>query len=215
MIVHLLPQAFALLLLPIASSLPLDAHSTLVELSKRLDKPPVPGASDLRPHLIDIPEGRCLFYTGGTLDAASDYADKNDLFILGDLDKDGWAGPSDEYKDEEGKDDYNPQCPMSWAFQKQYVAAGVGWGKAERDQYFDNLSEAFAQKCNGDVYLALPPSRQIPEDSVFYRVEWPVLRNNPTVNNLIAVVLQTGGNVKRAPPPGTEVIWSRCKSTEN
>ncbi|KAK7191768.1 hypothetical protein DPSP01_007197 [Paraphaeosphaeria sporulosa] len=208
MMIQFIVSAFALLLFPLASSWPLDVVSTTEALAKRLDKPPVPGASDLRPHLEDVPSSSCMFYTGGTLAAAQQYADNNELFILADLDKDGWAATSQE--DEDGQPDYNVQCPMSWAFQEQYAMAGVGWGETERNEYFDNLSEAFAQKCNGDIVLALPPSRQIPEDSVFARVEWPVLQFNPTVNTIRSVVLNTGDDADGTPLSPLEVFWQRC-----
>ncbi|KAF2122508.1 hypothetical protein BDV96DRAFT_560918 [Lophiotrema nucula] len=213
MIVHTVPYALAFLLLPIASSWPLNAFPHIEQIAKRLDKPPVPSASDLRPHLEDVPSGSCMFYTGGTLTAAQQYADAHDLFILADLDKDGWAAPSDDHKDEDGEADYNPDCPMSWAFQKQYVAAGVGWEEADRDAYFDSLSEAFAQKCNGDIILALPPNSQIPQDSVFARVEWPVLQFNPTVTKISAVLLNQGDGADGTPISGPTEFWRRCGST--
>jgi hypothetical protein len=212
MILHIVP-ALALLFSSTVSPWPLTGFNHIEQLAKRLDKPPVPGASDLRAHLGDVPSGTCLFYTGGTLTAAQQYADDHDLYILADLDNDGWAAPSDKYPDEEGEDDYNPECPMSWAFQKQYDAAGVGWGAEERDAYFDSLSEAFAQKCNGDVTLALPPSQQIPADSVFARVEWPVLQFNPTVTVLRAIVLNQGDDADGTLVSGPTDIWTRCEST--
>lgn len=106
---------------------------------RQASKPPVPSVSDLHPHLVDVPENRCMFYTGGTLVAAAQYADNNDLFVLGDLDKDGWAAPSQ--KDDQGEDDYNAQCPMSWAFQEPLIATGANWDGSDRDAYFDNLSK--------------------------------------------------------------------------
>jgi hypothetical protein len=215
MLVYFFPQVLSLLLLPIASSFPLGVHSALDELSKRLDKPAVPSASDLLPRLRDPQEGRCLFYTGGTLTAASQYAEDNSLSILGDLDKDGWAAPSDRFPDEDGEDDYNPECPMSWAFQKNYLFAGAGWEEEDRNKYFDNLSGAFAQKCNGDILLAIPPSKEIPQDSVFYRVEWPVIKANPAIKKLSAVVLKQGEGADGAPLSKVSLIWSRCESTEN
>lgn len=80
-----------------------------------------------------------MFYTGGTLVAAAQYAEDNDLFVLGDLDKDGWAAPSQ--KDELGEGDYNAQCPLSWAVQGPLQGTGAEWVESDRDAYFDNLSE--------------------------------------------------------------------------
>jgi hypothetical protein len=212
MIVPLLPCILALLL-PSASSWPLNADPLFEDLAKRLEKPPVPGASDLRPHIAAVPSSSCMFYTGGTVKAAQEYADANDLYLLGDLDEDGWVRPSQE--DEFGNEDYSPQCPMSWAFQEPYKRENVGWGEAERDAYFDSLSEAFSQKCTGVITLALPPNREIPSDSVFARVEWPALKFNPTVTMIRAVVLNRGegGDANGTPLDGPYVYWRRCGST--
>ena len=80
-----------------------------------------------------------MFYTGGTSSAAAQYAKDNGLSVLGDLDIDGWAAPSQE--DEEGESDYNAQCPLSWAFQEPLFATGANWDEGDRDAYFDSLSE--------------------------------------------------------------------------
>lgn len=210
MVIRSINLVVGLLLFPIVSSWPLSILSTLETLEKRLEKPPVPGASELRPHLKEVTPSSCMFYTGGTVAAAQQYANANQLRLLGDLDVDGWAAPSQE--DSEGEPDYNEKCPMSWAFQEQYADAEVGWGWDERNEYFDNLSEAFAHKCNGDTLLALPPSKEVPQDSVFARVEFPALRFNPTVNTIRSVVLNTGEDADGTPLEPLGVYWQRCNA---
>lgn len=210
--VYLFPQALSILLLPITLSFPLDARPASDNLIKRLDIPMVPSAMELAPHIINLPHSTCLFYTGGTLDAADNYANLNDLFLLGDADSDGWAGPSPDYPDEFGEDDYNPACPMSWAFQKPYSAAGVGWGQAERDQYFDNLSEAFARKCTGEILLVVPPDETVPKDSVFYRIEWPIILQSTAVTKMSTVILESGDEKSGVSLYPIRVLWETCET---
>lgn len=215
--VYLFPQTFVLLLLPIASSFPYHPSSPLGELSKRLDKPPVPSVAELSGHLRDPDRDTCMFYTGFTHEAAELYAEDNDLVTMGVLDIDGWVDMSLKYADPEDPDEplYNPECPLSDAFQQAYHAEDVGWSDEDGELYFDRMSEAFARKCSGEVFVSLPPTGGVEPSSVFYRIEFPVLtRAGTPVTKITAVHLLTGEDPDNGDPLQEEyTIWPMCGST--
>ncbi|KAF1972961.1 hypothetical protein BU23DRAFT_568787 [Bimuria novae-zelandiae CBS 107.79] len=190
----------------IATAWPLTPSEHFEAIVKRLDKPPVPNSQELLAHFDRVPLNSCLFYTGGTLDAAVKYGETNTLFLINELDLDGWTTQSEDTPNEFGDSDYAPDCPMSFAFQQPYFDAGVGWGKDEHAKYWDNLSEAIALKCRGDAYLALPPALTIPEDSVFARMEFSALQRNAAITRLLGVVVNDDDSFLELPYP----LWERC-----
>lgn len=71
--------AYTTLILLVVSitALPVGKNAGLHILSKRLENPPMPSSEELKAHLLTPDRDECMFYTGGTLIAAQDYADNN------------------------------------------------------------------------------------------------------------------------------------------
>lgn len=181
---------------------PLYARNVQIK-SRALTKPPIPSVSELKTHLLTPERNDCMFFTGKTMVAAQAYADDNNKFLLGDLDKDGWAAPND-------KNEFSDDCPLSFKFQEPYLDEDVGWGQSDLDGYWDNMSQAFTEICSGTILLAIPPSAEIPPDSVFARIEWPTIRAGGEIDRIDVIKLGTGeadGTALSAPFK----LWERCE----
>ncbi|RDW66957.1 hypothetical protein BP5796_09706 [Coleophoma crateriformis] len=174
-------------------------------LLKCLEKPPVPSVETLKAHLNVPAKDTCMFFTGQTMVAAEIYAESQtpEKEVLLNLDIDGWAAY------EENSDDYAPECPLSFAYQEPYLVAGVGWVQIDLDQYWDNMSQAFTEICSGSITLSIPPSAEIPRDSVFARIEWPAIQRGNNIDSIYAVKLDTG-DADGTPLSAPTLLWSRC-----
>jgi hypothetical protein len=176
------PLAFLALFHCLVLGIPIDDEFALARRAPGpLSKPPVPSPSDLAPHLIVPGPDQCMFYTGGTWQAAQIYAKGNGRKILADLDKDGWATPS--VTDSSGNKVYAPTCPLSMEYQSPYRAAGVGWDLSDVNAYWKSISEAMADICEGTVEVAFPnDSGKSPADSIFTTVEFEAMTGGPAPN---------------------------------
>ncbi|MCS7479052.1 hypothetical protein ACFFQW_26075 [Umezawaea endophytica] len=66
-----------------------------------------------------------------------------------------------------------------------------GWGNTspEGKAVWDSVSASLAHGSSGDVYVLLGPARR--PDNVFHMTEFPILQQNPNVNRVIAIDVQT------------------------
>ena len=147
-----------------------------------------------------------MFFTGRTAQAAEDYADDHDKFVLANLDLDNWAA------EDETTGDYASDCPLSFDFQEPFFATNTQWGQTEIDSYWDNMSAAFTEICSGVITLGIPPSANIPSDSVFARIEWPIIRAaGGSITRVDAIKLGTEDS-DGTPLSAPTTIWSRCEN---
>ena len=182
-------------------------ESSLSKVSKRADKPPIPSVAELKAHLHVPAPDTCMFFTGFTAEAASEYADANGKHVLADLDDDFWAA------EDETTGDYASDCPLSFDFQEPHFATGTQWGDAEIASYWDNMSAAFTEICSGVILLGIPPSADIPSDSVFARIEWPIIRAaGGSITRVDAIKLGTG-EADGTPLSAPTTIWTRCATS--
>lgn len=152
-----------------ATGSPVNRELPLARLSTRDTKLPMPTVSELKGHLNTPGPNECMFYTGGSQEEASEYAEENGLKMLSDFDKDNWALPRADGQD------YADDCPMNWDFQEA-LAPSARWDSSDQPIYFDVLSEAYTELCSSTVMLGLTPGGGIPIDSVWARIEFPVIQ---------------------------------------
>ena len=198
-----------LALLSSISGSPLRGNHHLRFETRQLTNPPVPGVAELKTHLNVPDPDTCMFFTGGTYNAAQTYADNNGKKLLASLDKDGWAATTvDDDAPDDDNGDYAADCPISDTVQIPLKAAGLGWGDTELDSYWDNMSQAFTEICSGTVLLGLPPSLEIPSDSVFARIEFPVIKAGGGINRIDSITLGVGYDTSVL--SGVSLFWERC-----
>ncbi|KAF4310453.1 hypothetical protein GTA08_BOTSDO12650 [Botryosphaeria dothidea] len=179
-------------------AIPLPAATLEENLLKRLHTYPVPSVEVLKKHIRDPLPDTCVFYTGGTFEAASLYAAQAGKNILPDLDIDGWASPP-----------YADACPLSMKFQQDLMSTGgVGWTEKDEYQYWDNMSQAFAEECVGDAFLVVNQARQLPASSHFVHTELPTIAANGKIKRLF------WASCMNMPPyaevSGMQLAWDRC-----
>jgi len=85
------------------------------------------------------------------------------------------------------------------------------WGSKENDQFWVNMSKAFAAVSSGEVVVVLPADKDgnpyLPDGSFFTKYEWPILKDssqNAGVTKVTAYVRSSDGS---APSGAGQVIW--------
>jgi hypothetical protein len=123
--------------------------------------PSVPTVEECKAHITTPPINQSLFYTLGTVDSARTFAIQHvpRLYLLEDLIDD--------------ISDYATSPDSSWS-------------QADKDLFWDNCSQAFAELTSGVAFLILPS--QIPvTPKVWKRIEYDALVNNMDVHLIVKV----------------------------
>ena len=126
--------------------------------------PPVPSVEECKAHITTPPTDRSLFYSLGTVDSAKNFSliHVPRLYILADR--------LDNISDYAN----SPNSP---------------WSQAEKDLFWDNCSEAFAQLTSGVAFVILPSV--IPATpEVWKRIEYDALVSNMDVDMIVKVIAE-------------------------
>lgn len=146
------------------------------------------------------------------MDQAAEWAAANGKQTIFDADPNGWAGKKAAYTVTVGgvpQVDYNPDSPMSYSKQS---APGGQYTPAQDQEYFINVSKAFAQGCSGDAFLVLESKTVFlgpASDNIFAMYEYPILTSPGGVSKIWVVETNSAGTVMTTPRMSPRVWWSR------
>jgi hypothetical protein len=124
---------------------------------------PVPTVDEMEKH-IRVPKDKALFYSGDTgslMNDAYTYAQKHGLKVITELFQETWAAPWEKSSD------------------AKVVA-----------EFWDNISGAMAKASSGTVHVLLPTTTtgtNWKSGTVWDRIEWPLLKTNSQVHQIIRV----------------------------
>ena len=131
-------------------------------ISTQAPAPPVPTVEECKAHITTPPTDQCLFYTLNTVDSARKFAIQHvpRLYLLENL--------IDDISD-------YANSPNS------------SWSQAEKDTFWDNCSQAFAELASGVAFVVLPSVIPVTPE-VWKRIEYDALVRNMDVDLIVKVI---------------------------
>ena len=67
---------------------------------------------------------------------------------------------------------------------------------ADRQKYFEHMSEAYALSCSGDVLVMADDPKNVPTTGIWGTVEFPTLKKMDTIGDINAIDIEGGNSNK-------------------
>jgi hypothetical protein len=166
----------------------------------------------MQQHLNTAGTDQCVFYTDGALDEANSWAEANGKQTIFSLDRDGWTEKKIPITyDHQQMNDYAADCPMSLQSRQQVEGTANAWTDGKSQEYWINMSKAFALGCSGTSYIILkytgpvylPPS----SNGMFAMYEFPLLQREGGGVNTVILLRTNGGVIMQQME-----YWRRCQA---
>ena len=142
--------------------------SAIPPLKRATTAPPVPTVEECKAHITTPPTDQSIFYTLNTVDSAREFAIEQvpRLYLLEDI--------IDDISDYAN----SPNSP---------------WSQAEKDLFWDNCSQAFAELTRGVTFVVLPSVIPVTPE-VWKRIEYNALVGNLDVDLIVKVIAENFNN---------------------